>query len=345
MTRLNNEMNDNDAKPQGPLVTVVMPVYNVRDYIEEAVSSVLAQSFSDFELLVIDDESPDDSIEFVKSQFSDSRIKIVHQQNRGLAGARNSGISQASGKYIAFLDSDDFWRADKLEKHIELMKANPEIGVSFSASMFVNEQSTPMNQIQSPYIKKDYTARNVFCRNPIGNGSAPVIRKGVLQQIGFKGKNKHGQAVDYWQYFDESLKQSEDIDCWTRIAIITGTRFHLIDKPLTNYRVNNAGLSADVENQYKTWRQFFHKLEVIAPEFVRDHGPAATAFQCRYIARRCLTQAQGRDAARWMWRAMKTNLWALFEEPKRTIVTMGACLVFLIIPASLQEKIVNRIVS
>ena len=80
MTTSNNEMNDNDAKQAGPLVTVVMPVYNVRDYIEEAISSVLAQSFSDFELLVIDDESPDDSIEFVKSQFSDSRIKIVHQQ-------------------------------------------------------------------------------------------------------------------------------------------------------------------------------------------------------------------------------------------------------------------------
>ena len=159
-----------------PTVSVVMPVYNVRAYIEQAVSSVLSQTYEDYELLIIDDESPDDSIAFVEGRFSDSRIKIIRQKNRGLAGARNTGIRSALGTFVAFLDSDDFWQINKLEKHIELMEGRADIGVSFSASMFVNQGSNPIDQIQSPYIKKDYTARNVFCRNPICNGSAPVIR-------------------------------------------------------------------------------------------------------------------------------------------------------------------------
>ena len=246
---------------------------------------------------------------------------------------------------MAFLDSDDFWQINKLEKHIELMEGRADIGVSFSASMFVNQGSNPIDQIQSPYIKKDYTARNVFCRNPIGNGSAPVIRKGILDQIAFVGRDKHGQRKDYWQYFDESLKQSEDVDCWSRIAVITATNFFLIDEPLTNYRVNNEGLSADVENQFKTWRKFVAKLAVLAPDFVLENGSAATAFQCRYAARRCLTQSEGKLAAKWMWRAIKTDLVALFEEPKRTLVTIGACALFCVIPQSWQRKIVARVVS
>lgn len=328
-----------------PKVSVVMPVYNVRVYIQEAVSSVLAQTFENYELLIVDDESPDDSISLVESQFSDPRINIIRQENRGLAGARNTGIRHAAGAYIAFLDSDDFWQSDKLQKHIEAMEADANIGVSFSESLFVNERSESINQIQSPYIKRDYTARRVFCRNPIGNGSAPVIRKSVLEQIAFTGKNKHSAQVDYWQYFDESLKQSEDIDCWSRIAIITATDFFLIDEPLTNYRVNNDGLSADVENQFKTWRQFVEKLAILAPEFVQKHDSAATAFQCRYAARRCLTQAEGRQAARWMWRAIKADWWALFEEPKRTLITILACALFSIIPQSWQRKIVARVFS
>jgi len=327
-----------------PLVTIVMPVYNVRNYIEQAVQSVLEQTYPNFELLIIDDESPDDSIDLVRQRFSDSRIRVIRQPNRGLAGARNTGIRNARGTLIAFLDSDDFWQQEKLAKHVELMTTDANVGVSFSASLFVNEQGQSLNRIQSPYIKKDYTARNVFCRNPIGNGSAPLIRQGVLEQIAFTGSNKHGDSTDYWQYFDESLTQSEDIDCWSRIALTTATKFTLIDEPLTNYRVNNAGLSADVEAQYKTWKKFFTKLSKLSPDFVRQHGPAAAAFQCRYLARRCLVQAEGKQAAKWMWRAAKANFGALFEEPKRTIVTAGASMVFAVLPTAVQNKLLVKLV-
>jgi glycosyltransferase involved in cell wall biosynthesis len=325
------------------MVTVIMPVYNVQPYIEEAVDSVLKQSFIDFELLVIDDQSPDGSIELIKSRFTDKRMRVITQENRGLAGARNTGIRQAQGTHVAFLDSDDFWHAEKLAKHIELLEREPLNGVTFSASMFVSEQSESLNRVQTPFIKHSYTARNIFCRNPIGNGSAPVIRKSVLEQIAFKGCDKHGEKTSYWQYFDESLKQSEDIDCWTRIALITATGFALIDEPLTYYRVNNAGLSADVNMQYKTWELFISKTSVMAPEFVKMNGSAARAFQCRYIARRCISQGDGRAAFKWMARALKNQPMALMDEKARTFTTIVASVVMAVLPKALQRKMASTL--
>ncbi|GGZ99774.1 glycosyl transferase [Arenicella chitinivorans] len=326
-----------------PVVTVVMPVYNVRDYIRTAVESVLAQTYDDLELIVVDDESPDDSIACIQNLIdADPRIQLVHQENRGLAGARNTGIRQARGEFIAFLDSDDYWHPDKLRHHVTFMQAHPEVGVSFSASMFVNEQGQSLEKMQTPAIKSGYTPRDVFCRNPIGNGSAPVIRNGVLQQLAFRGKDKHGRQTEYWQYFNESLKQSEDIDCWTRLALLTATEFSLIDKPLTYYRLNNAGLSADVASQYQTWLKFIDGLAELAPEFVKRHTPAAKAFQCRYIARRCISQAQGRQALSWFVKALRYSPGALMTESKRTLVTAAASLVMACLPEAGQRKLVAR---
>lgn len=332
---------------KNPTITVVMPVFNVEAYVVQAVESVLSQSYNDFELLVIDDESPDNSIGVLEAKYSgayaDSRLRVIKQKNRGLAGARNTGIREAKGQYIAFLDSDDFWASEKLAQHIQLFESDAINGVTFSASMFVNEQGQSLNRIQSPFVKRAYTPRNIFCRNPIGNGSAPVIRKSVLEQIAFKGCNKHGEKTSYWQYFDESLKQSEDIDCWTRIALITATGFALIDEPLTYYRVNNAGLSADVNMQYETWEFFISKISVMAPEFVKMHGSAARAFQCRYIARRCISQGDGRAAFKWMARALKNQPMALMEEKIRTFTTIVASVVMAVLPKALQRKMASTL--
>src|SRR4028119_483182 len=99
-------------------VSVIIPVYKVEKYVAATVQSVLQQTYKNFELLLIDDGSPDRSVEICQ-QFTDPRIKIISQTNRGLAGARNTGIRHAQGDYIALLDGDDMWLPNKLEKHIE----------------------------------------------------------------------------------------------------------------------------------------------------------------------------------------------------------------------------------
>ena len=326
-----------------PLVSVVIPVYNVEQYIEEALSSVLAQSYPNLEIIVVDDGSPDQSIALIRQVFSDVRIRIIEQKNRGLAGARNTGIRHANGEYLAFLDSDDFWQADKIERHIQLMQANPNCGVSLCASLFVNEHSQSLERLQEPKKKSHYQAGDIFCRNPIGNGSVPVIHKEILAQICFTTQDKVSNGEPYSQYFDESLRQSEDVDCWTRIALLTNTEFHYIDSPLTNYRLNDGGLSADVDKQFETWSALLVKLEGYAPNFAKQYGPIAKACQYRYLARRCVFQGQGRQALKLMFRAFKTSPKALTQEFSKTVETTVASLVLAVLPQSLQRKLLDRI--
>jgi len=326
-----------------PLVSVVVPVYNVEAYIEEAIASVVNQTYQNIEIIIVDDESPDRSIDLVKHSFNDSRIRIVRQENRGLAGARNTGIRKARGVYVAFLDSDDFWNRDKVEKHIRLMQANPNCGISFCSSLFVDERGQPIGRLQAPKKKNDYLAEDIFCRNPIGNGSVPIIRKGVLEQIAFKTKERNHMGVPYTQYFDESLRQSEDVDCWTRIALLTGAEFNYIDIPLTNYRLNDSGLSADVDKQFETWSAFLLKLDGYAPQFAKRYGPVAKAFQYRYLARRCVFQGQSEQALCLMWQAFKASPIALLKELRKTIETSVASLTLALMPHSLQRKLVSRL--
>src|SRR5215470_6392958 len=120
-----------------PKVSVVMPVYNVERFVRQAVQSVLDQTYRDFELLIIDDRSPDLSIDICRG-FHNSRLQIIqHNENRGLAGARNTGIRNASGEYLAFIDSDDAWHPHKLERHVAHLDQNPKVGISFSRSRFM----------------------------------------------------------------------------------------------------------------------------------------------------------------------------------------------------------------
>jgi len=326
-----------------PLVSVVMPVYNVEQYIEQAVWSVLDQTYGNFELIIVDDESPDNSIELIKQKYTDVRIRIIRQKNSGLAGARNTGILHAKGDYIALLDSDDFWQADKLQKQIAIMQSNPQCGVTFSASLFVDEAGESLDRLQAPKKKADYQAKDIFCRNPIGNGSAPIIRKSIFDQIAFVDNGKTEEGVAYLQYFDETLRQSEDVECWTRIALQTGTQFEYIDEPLTKYRLNNNGLSADVNAQFATWLTLLEKTKGYAPEFVKKYGPIAKAFQYRYLARRSVFQAQGRNALQFMLLAIKTAPLFLFKESKRTIETLIASSVLSVLPSSVQKKLVQRV--
>ncbi len=325
-----------------PLVSVVMPVYNVEQYIEQAVWSVIDQTYGNFELIIVDDESPDNSIELIKHKYTDVRIRIIRQKNRGLAGARNTGIRNAKGDYIALLDSDDFWQADKLQKQIAIMQNKSQCGVTFSASLFVDEAGESLDRLQAPMKTQGYLAKDIFCRNPIGNGSAPIIRKSIFDQIAFTSNKKTVNGEAYLQYFDETLRQSEDVECWTRIALQTGTQFEYIDQPLTNYRLNNNGLSADVNAQFATWLKLLDNTKAYAPEFVNKYGPVAKAFQYRYLARRSVFQAQGRNAFKFMCLAFKSAPVSLFREFKRTSETLFASVGLSFMPAEIQKKLVHH---
>jgi glycosyltransferase involved in cell wall biosynthesis len=317
-----------------PKVSVIVPVYNVEKYIAETISSVLAQTFTDFELIIIDDESQDRSIEICES-FPDPRIKIVHQKNRGLAGARNTGIRHAQGEYFAFLDSDDVWRSQKLEKHVQHLDANPDLGVSFCSSEFIDDDSKPLGNYQIPKIK-NITPELILCRNPISNGSVPVIRKEVFQDIEFTD-NFYGLEEKF--YFDDRFRQSEDIECWIRIAVTTKWQIEGIPDVLTLYRVNSGGLSANMMKQLDSWEKVIAKTRTYAPDLLAKWESLARAYQLRYLARRAIRNKDGKAAVQFINRALASNWKILIYEPMRSLLTIFAAYLIWILPQSFYNGI------
>jgi glycosyltransferase involved in cell wall biosynthesis len=300
-----------------PVVSVIIPMYNVEKYIAQSINSVLEQTYHHFELILVDDGCVDNTLDIV-NEFSDPRIRIIHQKNRGLSGARNTGIDAARGIYVALLDADDYWGDDKLTKHIQHLSSNPEIGVSYCPSLFVSEEGELLGIGQYPKLS-NITKQHIFCRNPVGNGSSPVIRRSLLAEIGYFGVKSDKYRK---MYFDESLRQSEDIELWTRIALTTKWQFAGIDTPLTFYRVNDAGLSADLDKQFESWQKAVTLNRENSPKFFKRFYSLAKAYQLRYLARRAIQSKNRLVAFRLIHQAIYCNFRIVLQEPSRTIVTL-----------------------
>ena len=315
-----------------PRVSVVIPLYQTERYIAVALRSVLDQTFGDFEVIVVDDGSRDGGPTIARG-FTDARIKVVTQENRGLAGARNTGIRQARGDLIALLDADDLWDPRKLEQHVARLDADPLLDVSFSASRLIDEEGRDVGLTQSPRSAR-LADEDFFCRNPVGNGSAPVIRRSALDRIAFEDA---GLARTCW--FDESFRQSEDIECWMRLKAFGRCQFGYVGEPLTLYRVNSGGLSANVEAQLATWRRFRDKVASYAPALVQRCGARAEAYQLRYLARRAVRSSDRGQALGLMMEALRKHPAMLTEEPARTVATIGAALAKRVLPAGAFEQL------
>lgn len=318
------------------LVSIIIPVYNVEKYIEETIKSVLAQTYQNFEVLIIDDESPDRSIEICQ-QFDDSRLKIIRQKNRGLAGARNTGIRNAQGDYLAFLDSDDLWLPEKLARHLQHLEANPQLGISFCRSEFINDQGESLGIFQMPKLT-DITPSHLLCRNPVGNGSAPVIRKEVFADICFQA-NLHGEVENF--YFDEHFRQSEDIECWLRIVAETNWQLEGLPEALTLYRVNGEGLSANLFKQFDSWEQMVIKHRDRSPKLLAKWENPARAYQLRYLARRAVRLKDAKMAVKLSHDALKTHWQIILSEPNKTLMTIFAAYLLKLLPISFYQGCEN----
>lgn len=183
-----------------PLVSIIIPTYNKEEYIKKALESVLNQTYKEIEVIVIDDGSIDNTQEIVKS-FNNTRIIYIWQENKGAAAARNTGIKKAQGKYIAFLDSDDLWLKEKLEKQVRFLEENPEMGLLGTGCYQINYKREIMGKKIFP--TKNKVLQGILIKyNPFIQSSV-MVRKEVFDKI---------------DSYDESFSQSEDYELWLRIA-------------------------------------------------------------------------------------------------------------------------------
>ena len=214
-----------------PTVSVVIPTYNRADVIERSIKSIQDQTYQDFEIMLVDDASTDNTDEVVR-RIQDERIRYIKlEKNSGPSHSRNVGIKESQGKYIAFLDDDDEWLPDKLEAQVSLFDdTNNRVGAVYSA--FWRIQKNKRVYIPSPKIKKKEgdILKNVLERYMIGT-PAIIVRKDVLDEVG---------------YFDVALQALVDWDLWIRIA--RSYHFRFVDRPLTVSHYSKVSVSANRMN-------------------------------------------------------------------------------------------------
>ena len=206
---------------ENPLVSVVVPSYRQAEFVGDAIRSVLDQTYSRFELVVVDDASPDDTADVVAG-FSDPRITVVaHEENRGLSASRNSGIAASTGDIVALLDADDMFHRDKLRLHVAFLGAHPEIGVSYNARFEMNHSAATVRELWRPPVSVGLG--ELMLGFPFGP-SDMVIRREWFARAGL---------------FDPAVGSAEDTDLPCRFAL-AGCRFAGVDRAL-NYRRYHAG--------------------------------------------------------------------------------------------------------
>lgn len=194
-----------------PTVTVIIPTYNRGYVVRQAIDSILRQSFTDFEIIAVDDGSTDDSRRVIES-VGDGRIKYIYKPNGGVSSARNAGMAEANGKYIAFLDSDDTWPPDFLKIMTAKLEQNPDCGFAYTATTIGSDTSYNIERCASGSITAE------LFKNSFIWPMAVLIRKDVLK--------------DFW--FDEALRNSDDNDAFLRLSIRTKFLF-VSDIEVTRY--------------------------------------------------------------------------------------------------------------
>ncbi|GAB4250125.1 MULTISPECIES: glycosyltransferase family protein [Deferrisoma] len=184
-----------------PHVSVVIPTHDRLGLVDEAVASVLEQTFPDLELVVVDDGSTDGTAEHLAARFPDPRLRIVVQENRGASAARNRGAAETSGEWLAFLDSDDRWLPRKLERQLEALAAHPDHPAAYTEEIWYrNGRWANPRKIHAKYSGWIFERCLPLC---IISPSSILMRREVFEALGG---------------FDESLPACEDYDLWLRLA-------------------------------------------------------------------------------------------------------------------------------
>jgi glycosyltransferase involved in cell wall biosynthesis len=237
-----------------PTVSVIMPAFNVEPYVGDAIRSALTQTYTDFELIVVDDGSKDGTADVVRSLArEDKRVKLVQQANRGLAGARNSALRASRGEFFALLDSDDLWEPEFLAEQMAILQAHPEVDIVTGNGWCLG--GAKHGQLARPYPDPRPAPE---LASIIGDEWSvfimSVVRRHVYTTIG---------------PFDEEMRSNEDYDFWLRAAV-AGFTFARNDRPLGHYRIRSDSLSASDVRMIRGILHVYTKLRPVIAERPRE---------------------------------------------------------------------------
>lgn len=208
-----------------PKVSVIIPVYNGERYIAQAIESALAQTYRNFEIVVVNDGSTDNSYEKIKPYLPS--IKYIFQQNQGVAAARNTAIKNSSGEFIAFLDQDDLWLPEKLELQVDYLLGNPDVGLVHSNMSYINEEGKPIE----PHFGRWQTDVSGWCFKDLFIDNRIAILTALLRR----------ECLDQLGLFNEKYASVDDYDLMLRIS----RKYPIghIDRELALYRIHGKNTS------------------------------------------------------------------------------------------------------
>lgn len=308
-------------------ISVIIPVYNGERTIAQTVQSVLNQTFQEFEIIISNDGSTDGTLE-VLSQMSDPRIQVYSDANAGQGASRNRGFERSKGQYIAFLDADDLWTPDKLELQLEALESNPEAGVAYSWTDFIDEWGNFLRPGSHLNISGDVYP-HLLLTNILENGSNPLIRRSAIERVGG---------------FDEALPPAEDWDFYLRLAAIYP--FVVVPRPQILYRVYARSSSTKVFHLETVSVKTIEKAFAQTPASLQYLKSHSLANLYKYLTFKSLEQGSGRiqgvAALAFLVKAILND--PHFIKQRRIIVSSflkSASLVFL--PHSIVLKIIAKL--
>lgn len=272
-------------------VSVVIPVYNGEKYIQETLESVLGQSYPDVEVIVIDDGSTDGTLEILSGYGE--RLRVFQQKNSGAAAARNKGIQEASGKWVAFVDADDIWLPEKLQKQLA---ACGEFVWSHTASVFIGGVNHGKLGSDFSTVHSGFVLKELVCGNFITTSTVLVDRKAILDAGGF----------------DLGLRSIQDWDLWIRIA--SKHQLGYLREAVTKYRVHPASASRNTRktlpNHLKVIDHAFRKGgPAESLQYLKPVAVASSYGICSYIA-----EEEGD-----YWFALKSACGSLMHQPRNRV--------------------------
>lgn len=275
-----------------PRVVVVIPAYNAARFLPDAVNSVLRQTYSDFEIVIVDDGSTDDTLAIARA-IADPRIRVMTQENLGLAAARNRGLWASQAEYVAFLDSDDLLLPDKLALHVAALDAHPDIGLVASGWEYIDADGESLGE-ERPWASTGVqpTLESILIHG-LAAVHAVLVRRAWIENI---------------RGFDPRFRMAEDMDFWFRLGA-AGCHMAWVPAIVCQYRIHGLNMSRSVDKHYRAVRTALENLfeRVDLPKGVRELRESTFAYVSLAQAGRLYAIAELEDARHCLQQALELD--------------------------------------
>lgn len=314
------------------MISVIIPLHNSEKTIEQTIQSVLQQTVTDLEIIIVNDGSTDSSLQKVEA-VNDPRVKVYSFENAGAAVSRNRGFAQSSGELISFLDADDLWTPDKLEAQAAALDEHPEASVAYSWTEFIDESDQLIVKGQAVTVNTQQEAyRRLLVGNFLDSGSNPLIRRKAIATI---------------NGFNESLKACQDNDFYLRLAMHYA--FVNVPKYQIKYRLSSTSMTANTQKWEQNSLVFLDLAFETAPPSLQHLKTKRLTDLYRYLMLRSL---EGDPSARKSWMACiylaKTLRYSpnlIRQQTKFLITIFLKSLVGLFMPSPIAKRLLQHVAS